>query len=63
MWFSPGILLAAIAAVIVYLVTGDTSQWWLWISLVIAAMVIDAILGVTPRRRVKAKRVTEYEKD
>lgn len=63
MWFSPGIFLAAIAACLVYYFTGDTSQWWLWLVLVIGAMLIDGALGIVPKRKVKVKRTTEYERE
>lgn len=63
MWFSPGIVLGALIVFVVYEATGTTSHWWLWIVAVVAAGLLDAVLGFTQKTRPSFKRETYYERD
>jgi 1,4-dihydroxy-2-naphthoate octaprenyltransferase len=58
MKFSPGIVVAAIYVVIVYEITGDASQWWLWLSAIALTLVIDMFRHV----HLEALPVTETKK-
>lgn len=48
--FTPGIFLGGIIVLVVFLITGKTSQPWLWILAVGVSMLIDTVLYIRYRR-------------
>jgi hypothetical protein len=62
MWFTPGIMLGGLIVAITHSITGRADQWWLWLSAVIIAGVIDTKLGFKKTRRPKVPQETVYKK-
>lgn len=61
--FTPGVILAAIIATATYLITGSTSQWWMWVMCVVVAGIVDAALGIKKTKELDIPTRTVYKKD
>ncbi len=60
MWWSPGILVAGVLAVICFHYLGTAMPWWIFLVLLAVSIIVDAMCGVARTREVKHKTRTVY---
>ncbi len=60
---TPGMALAAGYVFAVYKFTDSSAHAWLWISAIALSLVIDAMMGIVPKKAIDVPSRTVYERD
>lgn len=63
MWWSPGLVCAALYAVTIYLDTGRVDQWWCVVGGILIMGFVDAALGIKQVTRKNPRTKKVYEQD